>query len=106
MPDPLVAVVSFLPLPGRRAQVVEALGPIIEMVQGEPGCLLYALHESPDGTLFFIEKWASKADADHHGSTSAALPLLAERLSPLLAGIPVITELSPLPVGTPEQGRL
>ncbi|WP_291036548.1 putative quinol monooxygenase [Herbiconiux sp.] len=106
MPDPLVAIVSFLPLPGRRDEVVEALGPIIEMVQAEPGCLLYALHEAPGGTLYFIEKWASKADADHHGSTSAALPLLAERLSPLLSAIPVITELTPLPAGSPEQGRL
>jgi quinol monooxygenase YgiN len=106
MTEPLVAIVSFRPLPGRAAEVVRELEPIVTQVQQEPGCLLYALHEAADGTMYFIEKWASKADADLHGASSPAMPLLVERLSPLLEGPSTITELTAHPLGTPEQGRL
>lgn len=107
MSEPLVVVASFPALPGKLEEAIAELTPIVEQIQGEPGCLLYALHASEQGRLYLIEKWASKADGDRHGASSPALALLAERVSPLLdmsAG--TFEELRPIPVGADGRGAL
>lgn len=107
MSEPVIAVASFTPLPGRTADVIEELRPIMAQIQQEPGCLLYALHASDDGRIHFIEKWASKADADRHGAESPAMALLAEHVSPMLdMSAMSFTEMTPVPAGDPERGAL
>lgn len=107
MSEPVVAVASFEPLPGRTAEAIEALRPIMAQIQQEPGCLLYSLHVSDDGRIHFIEKWASKADADRHGAESPAMALLAERVSPLMdMATMTFTEMRPVPTGDPAKGAL
>ncbi len=106
MSDSVVAVVTFRPLPGRGPEVVELLAPIVAGVHEEPGCLLYALNEASDGSFWFVEKWATAADAERHASSSPALPALAERLSPLLEGVPVIVQGVAHPLGDPAKGAL
>jgi len=105
--DPIVAIASFTPLPGRTDDVIGALRPIMAQIQQEPGCLLYALHVSDDGRIHFIEKWASKADADRHGTESPALALLGERVSPMLDMASMsFTEMRPVPTGDPAKDAL
>jgi quinol monooxygenase YgiN len=107
VPEPVIAVASFEPLPGRTDDVIEALRPIMAQIQQEPGCLLYALHASDDGRIHFIEKWETKADADRHGTESPAMALLAEHVSPLLNMASMsFTEMRPVPTGDPERGTL
>ncbi|WP_024475822.1 putative quinol monooxygenase [Arthrobacter sp. CAL618] len=100
MSEVLVVIVQFSTVVGRRDEALEVLRPVIEQIQAEEGCLLYALHEGDEGDFTFIQKWASKSDADRHGQSSPVQPILAEKLGPLVQGPPVITELQPIPVSS------
>ena len=51
---PVVVTATFTPKEGSFDQVVEALSPAIAEVHEEPGCLLYAIHESPNGQINII----------------------------------------------------
>lgn len=106
MSGPLVAIASFQALPGLAAEALSRLEPLIEMIHSEAGCELYALHEAEEGRFVLIEKWASQADADRHGQLSPVLPILAEKLTPLLTGPPEIVELHPHPIGSTGRGAL
>ena len=103
--DPVVVTAYFRPNDGARDQLLSALRRAIEAVHAEPGCLLYAIHDAPDGSIVMIEKWASVEDLDAHGS-SDAVPALNETLPGLLAEPVAVTRLQPLPVGNPTQGAL
>ncbi len=104
-PQPMVVTAYFQPLPGKHDEVVAALQPAIAAVHTEPGCLLYAIHAAPDGAIVMIEKWASVADLDVHGS-SPAVQALGPSLDGLLAHPTAVSRLRPIPAGTPEQGLL
>ena len=105
MSDAVVVTAYFRPRPDTRAQVLAALRPAIEAVHHEPGCLLYAIHDAPDGSIVMIEKWASVADLEDHGSGEAVRGL-SSVLPALLAEPVEVTRLTPLQVGTTEQGAL
>lgn len=105
MSDAIVVTAYFRPRPDTRAQVLAALQPAIEAVHSEPGCLLYAIHDAPDGSIVMIEKWASAADLDEHGSGEAVRSLNAV-LPSLLAEPVQVTRLTPLPVGNVDRGAL
>lgn len=102
---PVVVTAAFTPKEGSFDQVVAALHPAIAEVHEEPGCLLYAIHESPDGRILMIEKWESAELLDAHG---AGEPV--KRLNASLAGLlecPVeVMRHEPIPAGTPGQGTL
>ena len=107
MTEPVIAITSFRPLPGRSTDVVDLLRPILALVHAEPGCLLYALHASEDSTMWLIEKWATEADADRHGASSPALASLADKVSPLLEPDSLsLVEMRALPAGDPSKGSL
>ena len=101
----IVVTAVFTPNEGAFDQVVEALRPAIAEVHEEPGCLLYAIHEAPNGDIVMIEKWESVESLDAHGAGDAV-----KRLNVSLEGLlqkPVeVTRLTAIPAGTAGQGEL
>lgn len=103
---PVVVVTAlFRPVPGREDDLVEALRRTIPGVHAETGCLLYAIHDAADGTITMIEKWASVADLDTHGSSPATASLQAA-VGGLVSEPPLVTRMTPIPVGEPALGEL
>lgn len=86
--------------------MLETLSPIVETIQREPGCLLYALHEGDDERFLLVGRWASHEDAARHATESPAQALLAERVTPLLEAPPVIEQWRQVPIGDPARGVL
>jgi quinol monooxygenase YgiN len=105
MSDPIVVTAVFTPLPGKHDEVVAALRPAIAAVHGEDGCVLYAIHDAPDGTIVMIEKWESAELLDAHGA-GPAVAELNRSLEGLIAKPTEVTRLVPIPAGTAEQGAL
>ncbi|MGX1159467.1 quinol monooxygenase YgiN [Arthrobacter sp. SLBN-100] len=102
---PVVVTAIFTPKEGAFDQVVKALTPAIAEVHEEEGCLLYAIHEAPNGQIVMIEKWESAELLDAHGAGGAVKRLNAS-LDGLLE-VPVeVTRLAPIPAGTGHQGVL
>ena len=105
MSDPVVVTAIFTPAEGQRDALVAALSPAIAEVHGEDGCELYAIHDSPDGTIVMLEKWTTADLLDAHGAGEAVARLNAS-IEGLVARPPVVTRLVPIPAGTAEQGAL
>jgi quinol monooxygenase YgiN len=103
--DPIVVTAVFTPKDGQFDAVVEALRPAIAAVHEEPGCILYAIHQAPDGTIVMIEKWESAELLDAHGAGAAVAGLNAA-LEGLVAKPTEVTRLIPIPAGTDTQGAL
>lgn len=102
MSEPVVMVVRCVPKPGQREALLEVLREIVPMVHDEEGCELYSINAHEGGELYIIEKWSSPAFSAQHGNSSAVLPILQERATPLLASIPEVIELTPVPIGGPK----
>ena len=105
MSDPVVVTAIFTPAEGQRDALVAALTPAIAEVHGEDGCELYAIHDSPDGTIVMLEKWTSAAALDAHAAGEPVVRLNAA-IEGLVAAPPIVTRLAPIPAGTPTQGAL
>lgn len=101
----VVVTAIFTPKEGAFDEVVAALKPAIAEVHEEPGCILYAIHEAPNGQIVMIEKWESTELLDAHGAGDAV-----KRLNASLEGLlkePVdVTRLAAIPAGTSVQGAL
>jgi quinol monooxygenase YgiN len=102
---PVVVTAKFTPKEGSFDQVVAALSPAIAEVHGEPGCLLYAIHETPEGHILMIEKWESAELLDAHGAGEPVKRLNAS-LDGLLQRPVEVARHEPIPAGTPVQGIL
>ena len=102
---PVVVTAIFTPREGAFDQVVSALAPAIAEVHKEEGCLLYAIHEAPNGQIVMIEKWESAELLDAHGAGGPVQRLNAS-LEGLLAESVEVTRLVPIPAGTGHQGAL
>ena len=101
----IVVTAVFTPKDGARDQVVAALKPAIAEVHEETGCLLYAIHDAPNGQVVMIEKWDSAELLDAHGAGDPVKRLNAS-LEGLLAEPVEVTRLTPIPAGTDRQGAL
>ena len=101
----VIVTAVFTPKEGAFGEVAAALSPAIAEVHEEPGCLLYAIHEAPNGQIVMIEKWESSELLDAHGAGDAVKRLNAS-LEDLLEEPVIVTRLSPLPAGTGHQGTL
>ncbi|SDS60965.1 Quinol monooxygenase YgiN [Pseudarthrobacter equi] len=101
----IIVTAVFTPIDGAFHKVVEALSPAITEVHQEPGCLLYAIHEAPNGQIVMIEKWQSAALLDAHGEGEAVKRLNAS-LEGLLSTPVEVTRLSAIPAGTTSQGEI
>lgn len=101
----IIVTAVFTPVDGAFNKVVDALSPAIAEVHEEPGCLLYAIHESPNGQIVMIEKWESVELLDAHGAGDAVKRLNAS-LDGLLEKPVEVTRLVAIPAGTESQGAL
>ena len=103
--EPVVVTAIFTPAEGKREELVRRLQPSIAEVHEEEGCILYAIHDAPDGTIVMIEKWASDELLDAH-SQGDAVGRLSASIADVIATPVQVTRLRPIPAGTPEQGAL
>jgi len=106
MPE-IVVVGSLRARPGKEAEAREALEALVEPTHAEDGCILYALHQSPDdATRFaFVERWTSREHLDAHLATPHIAALL-ERVDELFAEAPDIVVYDPIVRGDPQKGAL
>jgi quinol monooxygenase YgiN len=102
----IIVVATVVPLPEHRDEVIAAFERAEEIVHaGEDGCLLYALHEAPNGDLVMIEKYADQAAFDAH-SSGAGLAALVPDLKGKLGAPLDVKVLTPHPAGSPAKGVL
>jgi quinol monooxygenase YgiN len=101
---PVVVVATLKAKPESVGTVREILQRAVADVHAEPGCELYALHES-DGTFIFVEQWAdAEALATH--SKAPAVGTMFKEAGGHLAEAPDIKMVQPLPAGDPAKGQL
>jgi len=102
----IIVVATAVPKPEHRDEVIAAFERAEEIVHaGEDGCLLYALHEAPNGDLVMIEKYADQAAFEAH-SSGAGLAALIPALKGKLAERLDVKILTPHPAGSPAKGVL
>ena len=101
---PVVVVASFTAKPESVDSVREACKKAVEAVHQEPGCELYALHET-DRTFVFVEQWADE-DALKTHSTAPAIGALFGQVGEHLDGAPDIKMLQPVSAGDADKGQL
>lgn len=101
----VIQIATIRPLPSHHGDVRAALEAVIARCQQEDaGCELYALHEA-DGAFVVVEKWADdEALAGHR--RGPAMAELVTRIKDKLDGGIAVVPLTPVPVGTAEQGTL
>ena len=69
----VVVVATLFPVAEHRGEVIEALEITAEKVQAsDDDCLLYAMHEGPDGRIVMIEKYSSMEALAAHGKSAGA----------------------------------
>jgi quinol monooxygenase YgiN len=102
----IIVVATAIPVPEYKDDVIAAFVAAEETVHpSEDGCLLYALHESPDGKLVMIEKYADQAAVDTHVS-GPGLAALIKALDGKLAAPMDVQVLTPHPAGSAAKGAL
>ncbi|WP_243074354.1 putative quinol monooxygenase [Microbacterium sp. SS28] len=101
----VIVTATFVPLPGARNELIDALTRGIPAVHAEPGCELYAIHDADDGTIVMIEKWTTRTALDAH-STGSAVADLGDLIAPFLAEPVRVITMTALPAGDPDRGAL
>jgi quinol monooxygenase YgiN len=102
----IIVVATIIPAPEHRDTVIAAVEAAEAQVHaGEDGCLLYALHEGPDGRLVMIEKYTDKAAFEAHGKGEGLAGLSAALKGKLAAPVDVQV-LTPHPAGAADKGTL
>lgn len=101
---PVVVVATMTAKPESVETVRAACTAAIEAVHDEPGCELYALHQT-DRTFVFIEQWADE-DALKTHSTAPSIGALFGAVGEHLDGAPDIKMMNPVLAGDPTKGRL
>jgi quinol monooxygenase YgiN len=102
----VVVVATLFPVPEHRGEVIEALEIAAEKVHAsDESCLLYAMHEGPDGRIVMIEKYSSMEALGTHGK-SAELAELGAALKGKLTQKMDVQVLAPHSAGSAEKGAL
>ena len=83
--------------PGKRDELVDAVGALYEAVDGEEGTEIYALHldAGNEDVVWFYELYRDMDALTAHG-TSDAMKAMGARFASLLAGQPELTFLTPV----------
>lgn len=99
---PVVVVATLTAKPESVDTVRDILTRAVDDVHREPGCQLYALHETGE-TFIFVEQWAdAEALKAHSGAPAVATMFTAA--GEHLVGAPDIKLLQPVPAGDPSKG--
>jgi quinol monooxygenase YgiN len=101
---PVVVVATLTVKPESVDAVREILTTAAEEVHEEPGCQLYAVHQTGD-TFVFVEQWAD-AEALKTHSAAPAVGKMFSAVGEHLAGAPDIKTLQPIPAGDAAKGQL
>ena len=101
---PVVVVATLIAKPESVDAVRNACQQAIPAVHEEPGCELYALHESGN-TFVFVEQWADADALTTHGK-APALTTLGGALDGHLEGDMDVKLLTPVVTGDPAKGQL
>jgi quinol monooxygenase YgiN len=85
----IAVIAKIIAQPGKRADVVAGMAPMMDNVETEPGTLKYILTEDQkdDDVLWMYEEYTDQAALDLHGS-SDAMKALGGSIGPFLAGRP------------------
>jgi quinol monooxygenase YgiN len=75
--------------PGHEEEVEGALRTNADASRQESGCVSYTVLRGDDGTFMTVERWRTRADADHHMNTPHVHTLLAT-VVPILTAAPEI----------------
>jgi quinol monooxygenase YgiN len=100
----VVIVVTAIPIPEHRAEVVAAFEEAIARVHDEPDVELYALHEGPD-RLVMVEKYESEQARSEHTKGAALADLRSALEGKLSSGLDAQV-LVPHPAGDAQKGAL
>lgn len=101
---PIVLIATLTPLPEFRDDVLLALQEAVPRVHAEPGCEVYALHDSPNGFLI-IERWTDGEALKAH-ARGEALSDLRSALEGKLDGTLDTKMYTPLPRGHAGKGQV
>jgi quinol monooxygenase YgiN len=101
---PVVVVATLTVKPESVDTVRDILKTAAVEVHEEPGCQLYAVHESGE-TFVFVEQWADEEALKTH-STAPAVAKMFTAAGEHLAGAPDIKMLQPVPAGDADKGQL
>jgi quinol monooxygenase YgiN len=99
-----VVVATITPRPEFRDVVLQALRGSLAAVHREPGCQLYALHETGD-SFVFVEKWESESALEQHNSGDAVRQVVAQIGDRLKEPVQIAVA-RPLPGGDLCKGQL
>ena len=102
--EPVIVVATLTVKPESVDTVRDILTTAAEEVHEEPGCQLYAVHQTGD-TFVFVEQWAD-AEALKTHSAAPAVGKMFGAVGEHLAGAPDIKTLQPIPAGDPAKGQL
>jgi quinol monooxygenase YgiN len=102
-----VVVVARIPAkPGQGQALADAFAVAAAKVHAEDaGCLLYATHLGDGDDMWIIEKWASVADLDAHG-TSDAMKAVGGAIGAFVGGAPEVHRLTAVPTPGSDKGLL
>jgi quinol monooxygenase YgiN len=108
VPGPIVVIATMRAKPGQESQALEhRRRQVLETLRSDAGCSTYALHQyvgAPE-RLAIIQRWDSmRALADHSASQHSQRAM--SELPDLLAAMPEITYMHPVPVGDSARGAL
>ena len=102
----VIVIATLFPVAERRGEVIAAIETAEEKVHAsDDDCLLYALHEGPDGRLVMIEKYADQEAVDAH-LKGDGLAALSAALKGKLASPMDVQMLAPHTAGSPGKGAL
>jgi quinol monooxygenase YgiN len=104
-PTPCIVVVTLTPHPEDYATVRNLVLEVIPAIHDDPGCLLYALHDTTTGQLVLIEAWADRAAWLAHFELPG-IKRLKKELPPWLAAPASRVEMYGVGVGHPTLGGL
>lgn len=100
----IVVVATLTPMPGKQQQILDAFALVAPLVHAEPGCELYAAHQSATHVVI-IERWSEAANLAAH---AAGTPM--SQLNALLHGLQAeptdVTVLENVPFGDPLKGTI
>src|ERR687888_4017 len=99
---PVVVVATMKAKPESVDAVRDILKRAVAEVHAEPGCELYALHES-DGAFIFVEQWADAAALQAHSKAPAVNGMFKD-VGDHLAEAPDIKMAQPVVAGDPTKG--